>query len=169
MPELSPLTPQQLLDLLKERGIIATTLEHEPMFTVEESRSLRGALEGGHTKNLFLKDKKSNYFLLVLEETAQIDLKTVHTLIGGKGRVSFGNADRLMEYLGVKPGSVSAFCVVNDHDKAVKLIIDAPLLEHEMINCHPLTNCMTTTISREDLLEFANACGHEAEILQISQ
>ncbi len=163
------ISPEQLLEMLDERGFDAKTVEHDAVFSVEESRDLTLKLEGGHTKNLFVKDKKNNYFLLVIEQSAQINLNQVHRLISAKSRLSFGKPDKLMEYLGVTPGSVTAFSVVNDHDQNVKLIIDKPLLSHDKINCHPLINTMTTTIVREDLLNFLEQSDHKPDIIQMSQ
>lgn len=162
------LTPQELLNALDKMGIKTTTHQHEALFTVEQSSALHKNMDGGHTKNLFVKDKKNNFFLLVLESDAKIDLNRLHSVIGAKSRLSFGKPERLMEYLGVKPGSVTAFSVVNDVDNIVKLIIDKPLLEHDMINCHPLTNEMTTTISKEDLIRFLSSVNHEPEVIAIS-
>ena len=116
-----------------------------------------------------MKDKKGNFFLIVAGNKVRISLNKVHGLIGASGRVSFANEDYLMEYLGVKPGSVNAFAPVNDKDNKVKVIIDAPLLENELINCHPLINEMTTTISREDLLRFLKHVNHEPLIVQVSE
>ncbi len=164
-----PVTPQDLLQLLEDKGFETSTLEHPALFSVEQSQQLRGGISGGHTKNLFVKDKKDNYYLLVLEESAKIDLNRLHPVIGAKSRLSFGKPERLMEYLGVEPGSVTAFSVINDKGSNVCLIIDKPLLVHKKINCHPLTNEMTTTISREDLLEFLEDVGHKPEIIQMSQ
>jgi Ala-tRNA(Pro) deacylase len=166
---LMTISPVQLLEMLDEKGFDTNTIEHQAVFSVEESRDLTLKLDGGHTKNLFVKDKKDNYFLLVIEQSAQINLNQVHRLIGAKSRLSFGKPDKLMEYLGVTPGSVTAFSVVNDHDQNVKLIIDKPLLAHEKINCHPLINTMTTTISREDLLNFMEQSDHKPDIIQMSQ
>jgi len=162
------ISPQQLLQMLDENGYDTTTIEHQAVFSVDESRDLTLKLEGGHTKNLFVKDKKDNYFLLVIEQSARINLNQVHRLIGAKSRLSFGKPDKLMEYLGVTPGSVTAFGVVNDRHQNVKLIIDKPLLTHAKINCHPLINTMTTTISREDLLKFMELSDHKPEIIQLS-
>ena len=162
------ISPQQLLQMLDENGYDTATVEHPAVFSVEESRDLTLNLEGGHTKNLFVKDKKDHYYLLVIEQSAQINLNQVHRLIGAKSRLSFGKPDKLMEYLGVTPGSVTAFSVVNDRHQNVKLIIDKPLLAHAKINCHPLINTMTTTISREDLLNFMELNDHKPEIIQMS-
>ena len=164
-----PLSSQELLKTLKALNIETTTHEHEAVFTVEESSKIKQDIPGGHTKNLFLKDKKGNFFLIVAEGTAQIKLNSVHTIIGAKGRVSFGKPEALMELLGVKPGSVTAFAPINDIDNKVSVIIDEPLLRYDLINCHPLTNEMTTTISKEDLLKFLTHIKHEPQIIQVSE
>jgi Ala-tRNA(Pro) deacylase len=161
-------TPEDLFARLAELGIAVRTVEHPPLFTVAESKSLRGELDGGHTKNLFLKDKKGRYFLVSVEEDAPVDLKTIHQHIGASGRVSFGSAERLMEYLGVLPGSVTLFGVINDAGKAVQVVIDADLAAHEVINAHPLTNEATTAIGRDDLLRFLQAEGHSPLILKVT-
>ncbi|MEM9277515.1 MAG: YbaK/EbsC family protein [Pseudomonadota bacterium] len=163
-----PASPQELFELLDDLGIETRTYEHEAVFTVEESSKIKQDIPGGHTKNLFLKDKKGNFFLIVAEGTAQIKLNSVHGLIGAKGRVSFGNPDALMELLGVKPGSVNAFAPMNDHNNRVKVIIDEPLLRYDQINCHPLTNEMTTTISKHDLMKFLGHVNHTPEIIAVS-
>ena len=164
-----PLSPQDLLKKLEELDIKTTTHEHEAVFTVDESSKIKQDIPGGHTKNLFLKDKKGNFFLVVAEGSAQIKLNSIHGLIGAKGRVSFGKPEALMELLGVKPGSVTAFAPINDIENKVSVIIDEPLLRYDLINCHPLTNEMTTTISREDLLQFLKQVNHEPQIIQVSE
>lgn len=164
-----PLSPQDLLKKLEELNFKTTTHEHEAVFTVDESSKIKQDIPGGHTKNLFLKDKKGNFFLVVAEGSAQIKLNSIHGLIGAKGRVSFGKPEALMELLGVKPGSVTAFAPINDTENKVSVIIDEPLLRYDLINCHPLTNEMTTTISREDLLQFLNHVNHEPQIIQVSE
>lgn len=163
-----PLTPQELLQTLESLDIDTKTYEHDAVFTVEESSKIKQDIPGGHTKNLFLKDKKGNFFLIVAEGTAEIKLNSVHGLIGAKGRVSFGKPEALMELLGVKPGSVTAFAPINDIENRVKVIIDEPLLRYDMINCHPLTNEMTTTISKPDLLRFLDHVNHAPEVIQLS-
>ncbi|MEO3387220.1 prolyl-tRNA synthetase associated domain-containing protein [Mesorhizobium sp. CAU 1741] len=163
-----PKTPEQLFEFLAGLGIAVTTVRHPPLFTVADSQSLRGEIAGGHTKNLFLKDKKDQFFLLTVEEDAQIDLKAVHHLIGASGRVSFGKPDRLLDLLGVLPGAVTAFGLINDSQGTVRMIFDEALMRHEIINAHPLTNDATTSIAREDLLRFAVATGHEPLVLKLS-
>jgi len=163
-----PKTPDELFAFLAALDIPVTTVSHPPLFTVADSQALRGEIPGGHTKNLFLKDRKDQYFLLTVEEEATVDLKTIHTLIGAAGRVSFGRPEALMELLGVIPGAVTAFGVINDTEKRVKVFIDQALLEHAVVNAHPLTNEATTSIAAQDLLRFVKATGHDPSILKLS-
>lgn len=163
-----PKTADDLFDRLRDLGIEVTTVSHPPLFTVEESQSLRGKIPGAHTKNLFVKDKKDRFFLLTVEETASVDLKQVHHIIGAASRVSFGKPEKLMEYLGVAPGSVTVFGAINDEDHAVTIVLDRALMDSEIINAHPLTNEATTSIRRDDLMTFLKATGHEPLILNVS-
>lgn len=163
-----PVTADELLARLRSLGIETSTVRHPPLHTVAESRALRGALEGGHTKNLFLKDRKGQHYLVSVEEDATVDLKTIHHKIGASGRVSFGSAERMMDLLGVTPGSVTLLGVVNDRERAVKVVIDADLAAHETINVHPLTNEATTSIAYGDLLRFLELEGHPAVILKVT-
>jgi Ala-tRNA(Pro) deacylase len=163
-----PKSPTELFAYLKELGIAVTTVPHPPLFTVAVSQALRGEIPGGHTKNLFLKDKKDNFFLVTVEEEGEVDLKQIHHVIGAASRVSFGKPEALMELLGVIPGAVTAFGLINDGKGRVKFIIDSALMEHETINAHPLTNDATTSIAAGDLLRFARATGHEPAILKVS-
>ncbi len=162
------MTRQELLDYLHGLGIAVTTVEHPPLFTVADSQSLRGEIPGGHTKNLFLKDKKDNFFLVTVGEDAVVDLKQIHSLIGAASRVSFGKPEMLMELLGVIPGAVTVFGVINDTQQRVKLILDEALMRHDVINAHPLTNEATTSISGTDLLKFIEATGHRPAVLKLS-
>lgn len=157
-----------LFAYLDELGIRHTTHRHAPVFTVAEAQSLRQSVPGAHTKNLFLKDKKDNYFLVTLEEEAEVDLKSIHTKIGARSRVSFGKPEQLLDRLGVRPGSVTALAAFNDHAGAVTVVLDQPLLDHAVINVHPLSNDATTSIGRDDLLRFLKATGHEPLVLKIS-
>ncbi|UUP17564.1 prolyl-tRNA synthetase associated domain-containing protein [Nitratireductor thuwali] len=161
-------TADDLFKFLHEMGIETETREHPPLFTVDESQTLRGSIPGAHTKNLFLKDKKGRYFLVTVEERAVVDLKTIHQVIGASGRVSFGKEDALMELLGVTPGAVTLFGLINDEDRKVTLVLDEPLMEDEVINGHPLHNRATTSIGRDDLLRFLRATGHDPLVLKVS-
>ena len=164
----SPKNAEDLFRFLDTLGISHKTKNHPPVFTVAESVSLRDEIPGGHTKNLFVKDKKDQFFLLTVEENASVDLKTVHTIIGAASKVSFGKPEKLMEYLGVAPGSVTAFGAINDGGQNVTFVLDKDLLEHDVINCHPLTNDATTSIGREDLIRFMEATGHTPLVLKVT-
>lgn len=159
-----PVNRSGLLARLTEMGIETHTVDHEAVFTVAESERLERELPGGHTKNLFLKDAKDRLFLLVAESRTRIDMKAMPKAIGS-ARLSFGKPDLLLEVLGVTPGSVTAFSVVNDVAGRVELLIDRALLRHERINCHPLENTATTNIARDDLLRFIRATGHEPRVI----
>ena len=163
-----PRSSADLLAFLDSLSIRTQTREHAPVFTVAESRAVREEIPGGHTKNLFVKDKKGTHFLLTVGEQAEIDLKRVHTLIGAQGRVSFGKPEALMDLLGVVPGAVTCFGVINDTGNRVRLIFDAALMEQEIINGHPLRNDATTSIRRDDLRRFVEATGHDFTVLNLS-
>ncbi len=158
-----PATRQDLFRRLAELQIKARTVEHEPLFTVAESSKLERELPGAHTKNLFLKDEDGELCLVVAASTTRVDLKALTRTLRA-GRFSFGKPELLMQALGVPPGSVTAFAVINDPARRVRLVIDAELMQHETINCHPLENTATTNIARDDLLRFVRACGHEPRI-----
>ncbi|MCR4282539.1 MAG: prolyl-tRNA synthetase associated domain-containing protein [Bauldia sp.] len=163
-----PATRDNLMAKLAELGIATTTVEHPPLFTVEQSQALRGAIPGAHTKNLFLKDKKDALFLLTAREDAVLDLKHIHHAIGASGRVSFGRPELLLEVLGVPAGAVTPFGAINDTAGRVTVVLDTALLEGTPINCHPLVNTSTTTIATADLLAFLRATGHEPLIVAVS-
>lgn len=163
-----PKTPAELLSYLDDLGIAVSTVSHPPLFTVADSQSLRGEIAGAHTKNLFLKDKKDSFYLVTVEEEAEVDLKKIHTIIGAAGRVSFGKPEALLELLGVTPGAVTVFGLINDREGRVRLVLDADLMRSDVINGHPLTNEATTSIAAKDLLAFARATGHEPLILKVT-
>lgn len=158
-----PASRQELFARLADLGIETRTVEHAPVFTVAESRELERELPGAHTKNLFLKDENGALFLVVAMSSTRVDLKALARMLHA-GRFSFGKPDLLLAALGVPPGSVTAFAVINDPARHVCLVIDAELMKHETINCHPLENTATTSIARDDLLRFIRACGHEPKI-----
>jgi Ala-tRNA(Pro) deacylase len=163
-----PITPDELFAALDRLGIRHSTVSHPPLFTVEESQNLRGAIPGGHTKNLFLKDKKSALYLVTAPEDAAIELKSLHRQLGASGRFSFGSAEQMLETLGVAPGSVTPFGVINDVGHRVTVVLDEALMRHETINAHPLTNTMTTSIRRDDLVRFLESTGHKPRILAVA-
>ena len=162
------LTPDQLFAALDSLGIPHKTVKHPPVFTVEQAKKLRGELSGGHTKNLFLRDKKHALYLVVALESAEIDLKSLHRRLGANGRFSFGSSDLLREVWGVEPGSVTPFGAINDTAGRVTVVLDAPMMAHETLNYHPLDNAMTTSIARDDLVKFLESTGHPPRIETIS-
>jgi Ala-tRNA(Pro) deacylase len=165
---LIPKTPQQLFAALDALGIDHPTAEHPPLFTVQESQALRGQIPGGHTKNLFLRDKKAALYLVVALEGADIDLKGLHRVLGASGRFSFGSAESLMEVWGVMPGAVTPFGAINDTKGLVTVVLDSTMMEHETLNYHPLVNTMTTSIARDGLVKFLRSTNHEPRIVRVS-
>ena len=151
-----------LLAYLEKNRIEARTFEHPAVHTVEESKALRGDIPGLHTKNLFLRDGKKNFFLFVTDEDATINLKQLSKKIGAKGGLSFGSPDALLELLGIRPGAVSVLAIVNDAQSRVKLMLDQKLTKTTAINCHPLSNERTTSLSQEAFSKFLAATGREA-------
>jgi Ala-tRNA(Pro) deacylase len=163
-----PATPDDLFVYLDQLGIAHPTVTHPPLFTVEASQSLRGQIPGAHTKNLFLKDKKGALFLVTTLEDAVIELKTLHRLLGATGRFSFGSADLMRATLGIEPGAVTPFAALHDQARTVTVVLDAALMAHPVINCHPLVNTMTTSIAREDLVRFLAASGHPPRVIALA-
>jgi Ala-tRNA(Pro) deacylase len=162
-------TPDQLFVALDALGIKYSTVKHPPLFTVEQSRNLRGQIAGGHTKNLFLRDKKYAIYLVVTLEDADIDLKGLHRQLGATGRFTIGSADLMREVLGVEPGSVTPFGAINDTGGRVSVVLDSAMMEHETLNYHPLVNTMTTSIKRDDLVKFLESTGHIPRIERLSR
>ena len=163
-----PTTPQRLFAFLDGLGIVHRTVTHPPLFTVEESRRLRGTMPGGHTKNLLLRDKRGAMFLVVALEDAVIDLKRLHVRLGS-GRLSFASAATMRERIGVEPGAVTPFAAINDSAGRVRVVLDAAMMRRDPLNFHPLVNTMTTTLSGRDLVAFLEATGHPPMILALSQ
>jgi Ala-tRNA(Pro) deacylase len=165
----APAGPDDLFAKLAGLGIDAPTMSHEPVFTVEESKALRGELIGGHTKNLFLRNKKGAMWLVTCLEDRDIDLKALAGALDA-GRLSFGSADRLMRFLGVVPGAVTPFAAINDTGGAVQVVLDRGMLAaHDWLNFHPLDNAMTTRIAPDDLVRFLDATGHPPIYLDAEQ
>lgn len=158
---------KRLFERLDALGIASVTVEHEPMFTVEQSRSLKETLPGAHSKNLFVVDKNGSTALVVARDDTRVDLKRVGEVLGF-GRLSFGKPELLAERLGVTPGSVTPFALINDAARRVSVVVDAALLDFAEVNFHPLENTATTRITSEDLLRFIRACGHEPLIVSFS-
>lgn len=159
-------TRRSLLAQLEAWGIASKTVDHEPLFTVEQSTQVHREVEGAHTKNLFLKDKKGAMFLVTAEHATQVNLKNLHKKLGC-GRLSFANATLMETHLGVTPGSVTAFAVINDVDQAVQFVLDARLMDAAIINAHPLENTATTSIARDDLAAFVKRTGHSLQVIDL--
>jgi Ala-tRNA(Pro) deacylase len=166
MPPL-PLTPEELFARLDALGIAHRTYSHPPVFTVAEATMLRGSLSGGHCKSLFLKDKKGGFWLAVMLEERRVDLKKLASCLEAP-RFSFGGPADLYRLLGVRPGSVTPFALVNDVGRCVTPVLDAAMLDHDPLNYHPLANDRTTAIAPADLLRFIAACGHEPRIIDLA-
>lgn len=157
---------QDLERRLAELAIETSTMEHLPVFTVEEAKALRGEIAGGHCKNLFLKDKKDQIWLVVCLEETDVDLKRLPAKIGA-ARLSFGRPELLVEVLGVEPGSVTPFALINDTEHRVSVVLEARMMRHEVLNYHPLVNSATMSIAASDLVRFIRACGHEPKLVEL--
>jgi Ala-tRNA(Pro) deacylase len=160
------MTSDGLLARLAELGIAVRTVDHPPVFTVDEARRHRGDLPGTHTKSLFLRDKKGAMWMVVCREDRALDLKDLAARIGAK-HLSFGSPERLLRHLGVIPGAVSPFAVVNDGERLVQVVLDRQVLERDPINLHPLDNAKTTAIASADLLRFLEAEGHPPRLIDL--
>lgn len=163
-----PLDRKALFARLEELGIASVTVAHEAVFTVEQSQGLREALPGAHSKNLFLTDKDGNALLVVAKDDTPVDLKLVARRLG-LGRLSFGKAERLMDLLGVTPGSVTPFALINDTLTRVSVVVDAAIAAAAEVNFHPLENTATTRLATADLFRFIRACGHEPIVMAVSE
>jgi Ala-tRNA(Pro) deacylase len=163
-PKMTRSAPADLFACFDALGIAHETYRHPPVFTVEESAKIKLSMPGGHTKNLFLKDKRGGVALLCALADTKIDLNATGKLIG-MGRLSFGAPDLLMDALGVTPGSVTIFALINDPLNRVRLLLDAALLAHNPVNFHPLSNDATTAIDPRDLLRFLDTTGHRPTLL----
>ena len=163
-----PASPDDLFTYLASLDIPQQTAWHAAVFTVEEGRALRGDAGGGHTKNLFVRDKKGVPFMVVAQDDTAIEFKSLHRLLGASGRFSFGSAELMQALLGVTPGSVTPFAVINDTERRVTVVLDRRLMAHEILHFHPLTNTGTTTIAQADLIKFLEATGHPPRIEVLS-
>jgi Ala-tRNA(Pro) deacylase len=165
----APAAEEGLFARLETLGVTYTLHRHPPVFTVDEAQSLRGTLPGAHVKNLFLRDKKKSLWLVTVLEDRQVDLKALRHFLRAKGNLSFGNPELLMEMLGVLPGSVTPFGIVNDRAGAVSVVLDRAILEQDPVNAHPLRNDMTVAVSPTDLLRFLEAEGHAPTIVDFER
>lgn len=166
LPAAMPHTPETLFQRFRELGIPIVNHSHPPLFTVADSKVLRGQLPGGHCKSLFLKDKRGALHLLVASEDRAVDLKQLRRRLG-VGNLSFGSPDLLYEVLGVRPGAVTPFGLINDTGNRVHVMLDKGMLAHDPLNYHPLVNDQTTAISPQGLIAFIESCGHAPEVIDL--
>jgi len=162
-----PLSPAQLLELLAEKKCPHTLHHHVAVFTVNEAQQVEDAIPGAHCRNLFLRDHKGHMALLCLRNETKVDLKRLSVLLN-MGRLSFGSPDRLWQYLGVRPGSVCPYAILNDRNEDVEIYLDARLFDADIVNFHPLENTMTVSTSPDDLKQFLEVMGRMAHILDFA-
>ena len=162
-----PATPQDLFAFLDSLGIAYRTVTHPPLFTVADSRQLRGTIPGGHTKNLLLRDKHDTVVLAAALEDAVLDLKGLHRQLGA-GRFSFASAAMMRALIGVEPGAVTPFAAINDKAGRVSVVLDAAMMAEPILNYHPLVNTMTTALASQDLVKFLEATGHPPRIVAVA-
>ncbi|WP_416878896.1 prolyl-tRNA synthetase associated domain-containing protein [Litorimonas sp.] len=163
-PPLPHPSESALFDLLDEAGISHETREHPPIFTVEDGKALKAGLPGGHTKNLFLKDKAGQFVLVCALTSTTVRLNKLHRELGTK-RLSFGSEKALYELLRVRPGSVTLFSLIHDSERQVRLVLDKALFEPETVWFHPLRNTASTAIASQDILTFAKAASHPPVVI----
>ncbi|MEC7490750.1 MAG: prolyl-tRNA synthetase associated domain-containing protein [Pseudomonadota bacterium] len=161
-------TPDDLFGRLDELGIKTQTHTHPPVFSVGESRTLRGTIPGQHCKTLFFKDKKGALWLCVVEEHRRMNMRVLSDLMGS-ARLSFARPERVQRHLGVEPGAVTPFALINDQSAKINVTLDIEVMAADMVNFHPLVNDRTTTISPQDLIRFIEACGHKPALLNFDR
>ena len=147
------ITEENIYSELTKKKINFAKHTHEPLYTVSDSKNKRGEIEGLHTKNLFFKNKKNNFFLFSCDEKKLVDIKKISKSLS-LGTLSFAKPEYLMEYLGVKPGSVSPFGLLNDEDNKVSFYLDSDLNKGDKINFHPLINTSTITLNTQEFIKF---------------
>ncbi|MAN75062.1 MAG: DNA-binding protein [Henriciella sp.] len=162
-----PASPDDLFAYLDQLGLAHDTRWHEATFTVEEGRELKETMPGGHTKNLFMKDKDGVIVLVSAHADSELKLNQLHKLIGTR-RLSFASGELMEELLGVTPGSVTAFALMNDKAGKVRFIADAALMAYDTLNFHPLVNTGTTAISNSDFRRFVEATGHDLTVVDFA-
>jgi Ala-tRNA(Pro) deacylase len=159
---------EELMERFQKLGLQTRTVDHLPVFTVEEAKKVHADMPGGHCKNLFCKDEKGALWLIVALEDAVINLKSAPAKIGSK-RLTFGKPELLMAVLGVEPGSVTPFGLINDTNQQTNVILDEAMMRLPLLNYHPLKNDATTALSATDLLRFIESCGHVPRVVAVSE
>ena len=163
-----PTSPEMLLSRLADMGIAYTLHRHKAVFTVAESVEIERDMSGIHCRNLFVRDKKENMFLISAANETKIDLKALEEVLGC-GRLSFGSAERLWTYLGVRPGSVCPYAIINDTKGLVKSVLDAYMMRGDFVNFHPLLNTMTISTAPDDLMKFIRSTGHDPMVVDFNE
>ncbi len=164
-----PATKPDLFAFLDSLGLNHHTVDHAPIFTVEEGAEIKKTMPGGHSKNLFIKDKKGMLALVVAVSSTPVDLKILSKILKAKSRMSFGKPELMDEVLGITPGSVSPFAIMNDKDKRLDhVILDKAFFDYEKVWFHPLLNDASTAIAPQNLVDFVNACGHTPQIMDLA-
>lgn len=160
-------TRADLFAFLDAQAIAHSTIDHPAVFTVGEGEAIKADMPGGHTKNLFLKDAKGQLWLICALGETKIDLKRLHTVIGS-ARLSFGSPELMLETLGVTPGSVTGFGLINDTERRIRFVLDAELAKADPVNFHPLTNTATTAVSQDGFRRFLSALGIQPMIVDFA-
>ena len=161
-------SPETLLARLDAMAIPYELYKHRAVFSVADSQDVDAGISGTHTRNLFVRDKRETMFLVTLMAHKKIEMTKLADLLGAK-RLSFGSPERLMNNLGVTPGSVTPFSIANDREGKVTLILDAEMMEKEIVNFHPLINTMTVGLTPKDLIKFLDDCGCRYQITDLTQ
>lgn len=159
-------TQQQLFTILDSLNIKHTNYIHEPLYTCEQAASVK--LPGAQCKNLFLKDSKKRLYLVVACAATAINLKQLSKKLAAP-ELRFANADLLMQHLGLLPGSVTPFGLINDKDHAIAVILDKNLFDHDLCGFHPLSNDAMTVIDPKDLIPFIKHCGNSYQIINFEE
>lgn len=157
---------KDLFERFEKLGIETQTVRHAPMFTVEDGVGVIDHIPGGHCKSLFLKDKKAALWLVVVLGATRLDMKSLQPKIAS-ARLSFAKADLMRDVLGVEPGSVTPFAVINQTAAAVQVVLDQSMMDYDILNYHPLSNDATTSIRSPDLITFLADCGHHPMIIAV--
>lgn len=163
-----PATAAHLYSRFNELGIAYETIEHPPFFTVEEGRAWHAKIPGLHCKNLFLKDKKGGLWLVVMPGEKRADLARIARETGAV-KFSFGSAETLQNTLGITPGSVTPFALINDLERKVRVVLDKDMMQAELVNYHPLENTASTTLRASDLMKFIRALGYDPSVIDCGQ
>ncbi len=162
-----PTQPQEILKTLDDLGVEYMLYEHEAVFTVADSQKVDAQILAHHTRNMFLRTKKKENILVTLSHDTPIDLKKLEDVLGFK-RFSFGSPDRLMEFLGVFPGSVTPLSVINANPNDIAIVLEERMMQADLVAFHPLINTMTVTLTPKDLLKFMDSVGHTPRIVDLS-